>query len=86
MVVLLSRDELPPRFVGAPFEFEVSENAPVSASVGVVSATDDDLKEELLFAVIQLPPASLFFDVTQFSPAMCLAARSRLHGERIILS
>ena len=65
MVVLLSRDELPPRFVGAPFEFEVSENAPVSASVGVVSATDDDLKEELLFAVIQLPPASRFFDVTR---------------------
>ena len=64
MTVLVSRDELPPRFVGSPFAFEVSENAAVNSSVGVVSATDDDLKERLVFDVISLPPASDFFRVS----------------------
>ena len=44
VTVLIARDEQPPRFSGAPFAFEVSENLAVNETFERITATDPDLQ------------------------------------------
>ena len=48
ITVVISRDHQPPRFEGAPYNVQVSENRAVNQTVTRVTAIDPDLQVKLV--------------------------------------
>ena len=59
--VVISRDQQPPQFVGAPFDVEVSENRGVNESVVRITASDPDLQGKLQYQIRGVAPGSDYF-------------------------
>ena len=65
--VTVQRDHQPPRFVGAPFSADVSENKQVNDTVIRITASDPDLQGRLQYEVRGVAPATDFFMVDSSS-------------------
>lgn len=59
--ISITRDQLPPQFIAAPYTAEVSENQAVNTSVLKVTAQDPDPQGQLMFELRGVAPATDYF-------------------------
>ncbi len=63
--ITISRDEQPPRFTGAPYTTEISENKRVNDTVMTIRASDPDLQGRLQYEIRGVAPGSNYFYIEQ---------------------